>query len=144
MVSGKREDLPKELITIGNHQARERQYKSLAKNSRAKTAHAIAPMLNTTRASASSSTMAISSVEVKEKESNEAKQKQKQADAEEVGEVVLDVESISPLVIDDPVAAEAKDSAGKGGPLQSTSAVALGIDAEAPMEIEGEEQMESE
>ena len=69
--SGKREDLPKELITKLNEEPRERQSKAFEKaNSPPKTAAVTVPTPPTTTATTASSTMATAGV----KESKEVKQ----------------------------------------------------------------------
>ena len=117
-----REDVPKELITKLNEQASDRQEKALTKASTpAKTTEATLATPTTTMSNVVSPTMATACEEEKQKESDKAKQKEEHPDMEEVVEVESDAESNSVLVIDDPAAGVAKDSAGPGSVLESGS-----------------------
>ena len=97
-------------------------------------------------ASTASSPLAISRVEQEGKESDDIKQKEKQADTEEAGEVEAEVESNSPLVIDQPAGDISKERAVTVQAIQSRSSISsaapLATGDEAPME--GEEEMQTE
>ena len=150
MLSGKREDFPKKLITKLDEQARERQDKALAKaSSPPKTKEAIVSTPTTRIATASSPIMEPSSLEEKEKESNTEKRKEMQSDLEAGVEIESDEDTnLDALVIDEPRVGALRESAVTRSVVQSiivyTSAVPVAMTEETPMDVGAVEEMETE
>lgn len=144
-----RDDLPNVLLSNKNVQSRAQKNKALAKASpHPNTAVLLAPTDSTSMATAFCPIIARSKAEEEGTERSKLNQKETYPEWEEVFALESDEESISALVLDHTSAGDVKDSAVPGWPVHSTpgniSAVPVAIGGEAPMNVGGEPEKETE
>ena len=97
--------------------------------------------------SASTSTMAVASTKGKEEGGEQKREKEQKGDADEVFSIELDLDSNSDLVFDWPREKIPKQIAGTEEAMQAESANTSGTpvpkDVPTPIEVQGEEEMET-